>query len=82
MMNTTRQLKTTSTAQAMVTPKAVQSNAERRFCPSMFCFTDEITVRRVSTKAAVWLLTDDLDDRSWLMMGNEPTCPHCGTVLL
>ena len=55
---------------------------ERRFCPSMFCFTDEIITRRVSTRADVWLLTDESDDRSWMMMGPQPTCPHCGTTLL
>jgi hypothetical protein len=81
-MDTTRQLDVSSTVQTMATPKKVRKNAERRFCPSMFCFTDEIIVRRVSLKAAVWLLTDELDDRSWLMMGNEPICPHCGTLLL
>jgi hypothetical protein len=61
---------------------AHKTQEERRFCPSMFCFTDEIVVRRVSTKADVWLLTDETDDRSWMMMGSEPTCPHCGTTLL
>jgi hypothetical protein len=48
----------------------------------MFCFTDEIVVRRVSPKAHVWLLTDEQDDHAWLMMGSEPVCPHCGTTLL
>jgi hypothetical protein len=55
---------------------------DRRFCPSMFCFTDEIVIRRVSAQADVWLLTDEIDERSWMMMGAEPTCPHCGTKLL
>jgi hypothetical protein len=59
-----------------------QTASERRFCPSMFCFTDEIVVRRVTAKADVWLLTDETDDHSWMMMGGEPTCPHCGTTLL
>jgi hypothetical protein len=61
------------------TSKALE---ERRFCPSIFCFTDEIVVRCVSPQAQVWLLTDENDDASWMMMGGEPTCPHCGTTLL
>jgi hypothetical protein len=81
-MNTSRPLDATPTVQALVTPKAVQTKAERRFCPSMFCFTAEIIVRRVSRKAEVWLLTDDREEHSWLMLGSEPTCPHCGTLLL
>lgn len=63
-------------------PKAIQPKSDYRFCPSMFCFTDEISVRRVSAKADVWLLTDEGDAQSWLMMGSEPVCPHCGTQLL
>jgi ribosomal protein S27AE len=62
--------------------KASKVQEQRRFCPSMFCFTDEVVVRRVSPHAQVWLLTDESDDRSWMMMGGEPTCPHCGTALL
>ncbi|HMN27738.1 MAG TPA: hypothetical protein PKE45_06230 [Caldilineaceae bacterium] len=58
------------------------SRDERRFCPSIFCFTDEIVTRRISPSAEVWLLTDETDDRSWMMMGAQPTCPHCGTTLL
>jgi hypothetical protein len=61
--------------------KAARPQEEQRFCPSMFCFTDEITVRRISAKAAVWLLTDESEDRSWLAMGEQPVCPHCGTIL-
>lgn len=64
------------------TPTAPPVSEERRFCPSIFCFTDEIIVRRVSPKAEVWMLTDESDDRSWMMMGGEPVCPHCGTTLL
>ena len=64
-----------------VAPKTTRPQEEQRFCPSMFCFTDEITVRRISTKAAVWLLTDESEDRSWLAMGEQPVCPHCGTAL-
>jgi hypothetical protein len=68
--------------QAVVARKVVQKSSEHRFCPSMFCFTDEIMVRRIATKADVWLLTDEREDHSWLIMGSEPVCPHCGTVLL
>jgi hypothetical protein len=79
------------TVPAYNTPTTLQSTEarptpgrreERRFCPSMFCFTDEIVTRRVSTQTDVWLLTDETDDRSWMMMGTQPTCPHCGTTLL
>lgn len=52
----------------------------RSFCPSIFCFTDEIVARRVNDK--VWLLADETTDQAWLMMGEQPTCPHCGTTLL
>jgi hypothetical protein len=65
----------------MAIRQPVKHREERRFCPSMFCFTDEIVVRRVSPQAQVWLLTDENDDRSWLMMGDQPTCPDCGTTL-
>jgi hypothetical protein len=81
-MCTTRQFDATQPVQAIAIRKAGQSNRERRFCPSMFCLTDEIIVRRISTKADVWLLTDERDDHCWLIMGNEPICPHCGTTLL
>jgi hypothetical protein len=65
------------------TPPTVRPVSEdRRFCPSIFCFTDEIVVRRVSPQAEVWMLTDESDDHSWMMMGGEPVCPHCGTTLL
>jgi hypothetical protein len=81
-MNTTYQSTATRAQQTMTTVTAARLQGERRFCPSMFCFTDEIIVRRVSTKAAVWLLTDEDDTQSWLMMGKAPVCPHCGTRLL
>lgn len=55
---------------------------EPRFCPSIFCFTDEIMVQRVSPQADVWVLTDIVEDHAWFTMGETPTCPHCGTVLL
>lgn len=55
---------------------------EHRFCPSTFCLTDEIAVRRVSAKADVWLLTDEREERTWLIMGGKPVCPHCGATLI
>jgi hypothetical protein len=81
-MMTLRHLEPTYTAQIPAAQMVDQRRTERRFCPSMFCFTDEIVVRRVSPKAQVWLLTDEQDDHTWLMMGQEPVCPHCGTMLL
>jgi hypothetical protein len=81
-MYTNRQPNAPATVQAIAKPKPARVSVERRFCPSMFCFTDEIVVRRVARKAAVWLLTDELEGHSWLMMGDEPICPHCGTALL
>jgi hypothetical protein len=48
----------------------------------MFCFTDEVIVHRVTARAGVWLLTEADDGHSWLMIGDQPTCPHCGTLLL
>lgn len=54
----------------------------RLFCPNMYCLTDELVVYRVSAKALVWLLTDEQANLSWLMMGNDPICPHCGTSLV
>jgi hypothetical protein len=81
-MNTTYQPQTPLALETPATPKAIQPQADSRFCPSIFCFTDEISVRRVSAKADVWLLTDEGDAQSWLMMGSEPVCPHCGTRLL
>lgn len=59
---------------------ATTSQPEAHFCPSMFCFTDELSVRRIS-RVAVWLITDEQEGNSWVMMGDEPVCPHCGTVL-
>lgn len=60
--------------------RTVANQSEQHFCPSMFCFTDELTVRRIS-QAAVWLITDEQEGNSWVMMGDKPVCPHCGTVL-
>ena len=62
--------------------KAHHAKPEYRFCPSMFCFTDEIIVQRVSPQADVWVLTDVIEDHAWFTVGEAPTCPHCGTVLL
>jgi hypothetical protein len=81
-MNTSHQLDTTRTLQRRTAAKPAQSQSEHRFCPSMFCFTDEIVVRRVATQANVWLLMDEVEGHSWLMIGDKPTCPHCGTMLL
>lgn len=78
----TREIDPNQFIQTVVTRKAIQKSSEHRFCPSMFCFTDEISVRRIATKADVWLLTDEREDHSWLIMGSEPVCPHCGTILL
>jgi len=55
---------------------------DRWFCPSMFCFTDEITARRVNPNTDAWLLSDETTNQNWFMMGEQPTCPHCGTTLL
>ena len=76
-----------TTARATVTKSAPSRPSqpvkpEPRFCPSMFCFTDEIMVQRVSPQADVWVLTDTIEDHAWFIMGETPTCPHCGTVLL
>ena len=62
--------------------KVHHAKPEYRFCPSMFCFTDEIIVQRVSPQADVWVLTDVIEDHAWFTVGEAPTCPHCGTVLL
>ncbi|CAN5683931.1 hypothetical protein BH10CHL1_BH10CHL1_37470 [soil metagenome] len=62
--------------------KTKQHQPELRFCPSIFCLTDEISVQRISPQANVWVLTDTVEDQAWFTMGETPTCPHCGAVLL
>ena len=62
--------------------KPQQRLIQRCFCLNTNCLTDELTVYRVSAKAAVWLLTDEQSDHSWLMMGKTPICPHCGMPLV
>ena len=62
--------------------KPQQRLIQRCFCLNTNCLTDELTVYRVSAKAAVWLLTDEQSDHSWLMMGKTPICPHCGLPLV
>jgi ribosomal protein S27AE len=81
-MYTSPTFNTTTLPRTAATLPASKVQEQRRFCPSMFCFTDEVVVRRVSPHAQVWLLTDEVEERSWMMMGGEPTCPHCGTALL
>jgi hypothetical protein len=80
-MITLRQPATTGSLPAPAVQKLVQPRIDRRFCPSMFCLTDEIIVRRIAKQAQVWLLTDEREEHSWLMMGDTPVCPHCGTRL-
>lgn len=80
-MNTARPLDVTRPAPAGAASQTTQTSSAHRFCPSIFCFTDEVVVRRVAARAGVWLLTDE-DSHSWLMIGDQPTCPHCGTLLL
>lgn len=63
------------------TRKLQQRLVKRYFCLNRRCLTDELTVYRVLPKAAVWLLTDEQSDHSWLMMGQTPVCPHCGGPL-
>lgn len=58
------------------------NQAEHRFCPGMTCFTDEVSVRRVSSHTDVWLLTDESQETSWLMKAKTPVCPSCGATLL
>ncbi|MBX3013060.1 MAG: hypothetical protein KF832_16200 [Caldilineaceae bacterium] len=53
----------------------------RLFCPQIDCLTDELVVHRIAAQADVWLLTDEVTNHSWLMMGTHPLCPHCGTPL-
>jgi hypothetical protein len=65
----------------MVSAKSNRTEEQARFCPSVFCFTGDITVQRLSSKAEVWLLTDEREGHTWVMMGSEPVCPHCGTTL-
>ncbi len=67
--------------QALLPAKAHRTLSQERFCPSIFCFTGDITVQRLSSQAEVWLLTDERDGHSWVMMGADPVCPHCGTTL-
>ncbi|MEZ4734865.1 MAG: hypothetical protein R3E79_47840 [Caldilineaceae bacterium] len=55
---------------------------EHRFCLNLTCLMDELSVRRVSAKAFVWMITDEAADYSWLMMGKTPICPHCGAPLV
>ena len=62
--------------------KSHRSRPQYLFCPSIFCFTDEIIAQRVSEGADVWMLTEPAEDSNWFMMGETLTCPHCGTVLL
>lgn len=81
-MYSTSQITTKATPHSSVARKVQATRDQRCFCPSIFCFTDEIVVRRVSPQAKVWLLTDEHEDASWMMVGGEPTCPHCGTLLL
>jgi transposase len=73
---------TTVVTKSAPSRKTSHNTQEQRFCPSMFCFTDEILVQRISAQADVWVLTDAVEDHAWFMMGEAPTCPHCGTVLL
>jgi hypothetical protein len=79
---TVDQIEVTRTVPTTATHQVNQARIDRRFCPSIFCFTGEIVVRRVSRKAPVWLLTDEREAHTWLMMGQEPVCPHCGTTLI
>lgn len=82
-MNLTHHLTGRKRALAPTTPcQPNQRKEERRFCLTMYCLTDELLVRRVSSKAHVWLLTDEQSDHSWLMMGHNPICPHCGAPLV
>jgi hypothetical protein len=81
-MNKTQLPDITRTVPVGAAPLAMQTSGAHRFCPSMFCFTDEVIVHRVTARAGVWLLTEADDGHSWLMIGDQPTCPHCGTLLL
>ena len=73
---------TTVVSKSKLSRKTNQHQPEQRFCPSTSCFTDEISVQRISPQANVWVLTDNVEDQAWFTMGETPTCPHCGTVLL
>jgi len=73
---------TETKSKSEVSQKLHHAKPEHFFCPSMFCFTDEIVAQRVSPQADMWVLTDPVDDNAWFMMGEAPTCPHCGTRLL
>lgn len=70
------------TPPTVTTRKPRQRFVERCFCLNTNCLTDELMVYRVSPQAAVWLLTDEQSDHSWLMMGKTPICPHCGMPLV
>lgn len=74
----------TSTAysQYATMQEPARSLTKRCFCPGTSCFTDEMVVRRVSSQSDIWLLTDEIDNQSWLMKAEVPVCPHCGSTLL
>lgn len=80
-MYTTHPHTTQAAPFTMTVPKAIKRWEERRFCPSISCLTDEIVVRQVSAQNQVWLLTDENEESTWLSMGEQPVCPHCGTAL-
>lgn len=52
------------------------------FCPNSTCLADEVSARSASSFAHVWLVTDEEIDCSWLMVAQNPSCPHCGSALV
>lgn len=73
---------TETKSKSTVSQKLHHAEPATFFCPSTFCFTDEIVAQRISPQADMWVLTDPVDDNAWFMTGEAPTCPHCGTRLL
>lgn len=51
------------------------------FCPSLSCLTDDLRARRTSSFRNVWLVIEEITDCTWLMVAEQPSCPHCGSPL-
>jgi hypothetical protein len=55
---------------------------EQRFCSTEWCEEELLFVQRDTARHEVWRVAANQENHVWLVAGETPVCPFCGSHLL